>query len=301
MSQAVQRTQTPPFSPVVIGGLGGSGTRVLQEIVSGLGWAMGEADLNEAGDYLGFTLLFKDLKWRAPDQIERNHRAFRLIGRVLAGRAANRMSALPLIWSAARRMSKTGHNHLGDGRGLWAWSRAWRRLSPPHSGGRILRWGWKEPNSHIFLDQIRDVFPQVHYIHLLRHGLDMAWSSNHQQLMKWGPFFGIETPPDERDRAAAALKYWLAANRRAMALGREMGPGGFLLVRLEDLCRHPAAEVQRLASFLGAEPSAELVERLAAIPQLPASSGRHRERDVSIFAAEDLRAMNDCGYPWPAP
>ena len=47
--------QTPP---VAIGGIGGSGTRVVVEILQDLGYYVGD-DLNPALDNLLFTLLFK--------------------------------------------------------------------------------------------------------------------------------------------------------------------------------------------------------------------------------------------------
>ena len=45
-------------NPVVIGGIGGSGTRLIAQCLKELGYLMG-ADLNPAYDNLWFTLLFK--------------------------------------------------------------------------------------------------------------------------------------------------------------------------------------------------------------------------------------------------
>ncbi len=50
---------TPP--PVVIGGVGGSGTRLIAQILKDLGYFMGN-DLNEANDNLLFPLLFKRIE-----------------------------------------------------------------------------------------------------------------------------------------------------------------------------------------------------------------------------------------------
>ena len=44
--------------PVVIGGVGGSGTRLIAQCLNELGFFLGP-DLNEANDNLWFTLLFK--------------------------------------------------------------------------------------------------------------------------------------------------------------------------------------------------------------------------------------------------
>ena len=48
--------------PVIIGGVGGSGTRVVAEIINLLGFYIGD-DLNPAKDNLWFLLLFKRPRW----------------------------------------------------------------------------------------------------------------------------------------------------------------------------------------------------------------------------------------------
>ncbi|MDA8773483.1 hypothetical protein N9M65_02775 [Luminiphilus sp.] len=45
-------------APVVVGGIGGSGTRVIAQLLQSLDFDMG-SDLNESLDDLGFTALFK--------------------------------------------------------------------------------------------------------------------------------------------------------------------------------------------------------------------------------------------------
>lgn len=50
------------MGPVVIGGVGGSGTRVVAELLENLGFYIG-SDLNTASDNLTYTLLFKRPKW----------------------------------------------------------------------------------------------------------------------------------------------------------------------------------------------------------------------------------------------
>ena len=48
-------------APVVIGGVGGSGTRLIAECLKEAGYLMG-ADMNGANDNLWFTLLFKRIE-----------------------------------------------------------------------------------------------------------------------------------------------------------------------------------------------------------------------------------------------
>jgi hypothetical protein len=48
--------------PIVVGGVGGSGTRVIAQILSEIGVYFG-ADLNRPADNLWFTLLFRRPRW----------------------------------------------------------------------------------------------------------------------------------------------------------------------------------------------------------------------------------------------
>jgi hypothetical protein len=52
---------SPGASPVIIGGVGGSGTRLIAQMLKELGFYLG-SDLNSANDNLWFTLLFKRIE-----------------------------------------------------------------------------------------------------------------------------------------------------------------------------------------------------------------------------------------------
>ena len=101
----------------------------------------------------------------------------------------------------------------------WLTERAIRMRLPaePKPGGP---WGWKEPNTHLLLPYLVRRFPDMRYIHVVRHGLDMAFSSNQNQLATWGEQFQIpaDLPPPVR-----SLRYWIAAQRRARDLGTALG------------------------------------------------------------------------------
>jgi len=49
-------------SPVIVGGVGGSGTRVIAELLSNFGYYIGN-DLNRSMDNLLYTFLFKRVEW----------------------------------------------------------------------------------------------------------------------------------------------------------------------------------------------------------------------------------------------
>ncbi len=114
--------KTPKFEngPVIIGGVGGSGTRVLAEIVAMFGFFMGK-DLNSAGDNLTYTLLFKRPAWYVKNAGNTRHltTGLRIMEKCML--TGDRLSLKEKFYlkRAVRDMSKHGHNREGQGRGDW--------------------------------------------------------------------------------------------------------------------------------------------------------------------------------------
>ncbi|GJM09421.1 MAG: hypothetical protein DHS20C11_16970 [Lysobacteraceae bacterium] len=273
-------------SPIVIGGLGGSGTRIFAEVMQTLGVHIG-VDLNPQLDNLWFTLLFK------------RRRAFRgMLRRRLSASAFDRCrlqlltkamtqsptnpSTIEKIcgWLAYRDVRSHGHDSEQRGVGPWADER-WRSMqvgSEPRSGA----WGWKEPNSHIYLPLLLRQFPNLRYVHVLRHGLDMAFSSNVMQMKLWGPAFGIDEPASKSLQPKSAFEFWLRANRRVMALGEKF-PDQIILVRFEDLCRKPEQQIRALASFASVEVAPAQLQQLLGRIVCPDPLHRYPGRDLTLF------------------
>ena len=62
------------------------------------------------------------------------------------------------------------------------------------------RWGWKEPNTHIVIDRLLRLVPDLKYVHVMRNGLDMCYGPNQNQQNLWGgrflgPADAVLTPP----------------------------------------------------------------------------------------------------------
>ena len=182
--------------PVIIGGVGGSGTRVVAQIISQLGFYMG-SDIDSANDNLWFLLLFKRPRWFRRARYDKNKifTGLNLFSKTMLRQSGRGWPELQFLILAVLEISIFGHNYNGDGRGLWPFVRAWNMIArQPVIGSDKRRWGWKEPNTHIYLDHLADYFSNLKYIHTIRHGLDMAFSENQQQLYNWGPFFGLRLP-----------------------------------------------------------------------------------------------------------
>jgi hypothetical protein len=239
--------------PIVVGGLGGSGTRVIAQMLERLGFFMGD-DLNHAHDNMTLARQFHTMR----DAIQE-------LGPVggAAGQAA--APSFPAIvptklreFGEAMRMSYFMQERLRSG------------------------WGFKVPGTHFVLPYLADVFPGLSYVHVVRHGIDMAFSSNQNQLHNWGRHYGVE--PNSLRLERASLAFWVAANRHALS---EVGRLGMRhhIVNFDNLCLKPRETTARFLEFL-ARPHDEL-EALLPLIKTPESLGRRAGRDLSFVGEQE--------------
>ena len=283
--------------PVVVGGVGGSGTRVLATILMQSGFYMGDVRSRDKDNIWFAGMFFSRPAWLTDFKSLRRNTVFRAFSvfeslmfspfRSLFHMTMSRIQAIfffalfwrSSVWSGWKRV-------LGQGTVIAFKEIPFRRLEY----SRYTGWGWKEPVSHIYLEPLSVYFPGLRYIHLVRDGLDMAFSGNTGQLEEWGQLFGIPAPCGENEMARAALKYWTAANNRAVEVGNKLLGERFLLMNFEELCYAPRQEIKRLSTFLGLDPNALDLDELCGLIQMPSSIGRHKEKDLSIFRPEDIIA-----------
>lgn len=297
--------------PVIAGGIGGSGTRVLFKILQELGYYLGK-DLNSAGDNLWFAILFKRplfLQSALENDPERITRALQLFDTLMTGSPGVSHEQVSFYFHAAHeyyrqpfhrqnrftparlkeRMDNLPTAHQNDN----------HYAAEKHYRG----WGWKEPNAFIYLESLSRFYPDMKYIHLIRHGLDMAWSNRHQ-FRFWASFFGLEQQPGWEDYPLPVkkLKYWLKANTFAVETGRELLGNRFLALRLDELCHQPEKTIDRLLEFLDTGndmervESSETIRRLYSIPRVPLSMGRYKQHSLDIFTSEQLDGVRSWGF-----
>lgn len=285
-------------APIIVGGGGGSGTRVIAEALRASGVYIGR-DLNTALDNLWFTFLFKHFgilgsavlgdETRLPDFGDE----LRLLKQGMFGPAAHSVRDLEILLAKARRMSRHGHTAEGSGKGLWPYHRLAAAMLP--AAPRGVGWGFKEPNTHIFLVQLAAAFPGMRYVHVMRHGLDMALSTNQQQLHIWGSNFAVD-PPYTDDGPRKSLRYWVRSNARTLAVAERLLEDRFLVVRFDELVEAPREGMAALLKFAGIEPEPDLLERLAKLPRKPKSLGRYRAASADAFDAPDIEAVRGFGF-----
>lgn len=150
----------------------------------------------------------------------------------------------------------------------------------------------KVPGSFHYLPYLCTLFDHVSYVHVVRHGLDMAFSSNKNQLRNWGSLYGLNA--DGSSMEAMQLKYWLAANRSAAHLERLPGLETFVQVQFERFCQQPKDETQRIFSALNME--LNIGDVFFSNISAPESTGRYRQHDLTVFDSQDIAALEELGY-----
>lgn len=270
-------------APVAIGGIGGSGTRLGARLLQMLGRYIG-ADLNEALDNLWFTLLFKRSGIFLATDDEFAELAALFWAR-MEGRLDHPVRATAQILQLA---SQSRPQHDRD----WLGERARSFLDTPPSRPRGAPWGWKEPNTHLIIDRLLSAQADLRYIHFVRHPLDMALSTNQNQLKNWGTILlnrTVSISPQD------SLTYWCAADRRITRIAN-LFPGRVLRVDFDQLCLEPETEFTRIAAYLGEHASGDLKAAFrAGVDAGRPGRGRFRTADAA-FADTDLEYVVQLGY-----
>ena len=169
-------------APVVVGGIGGSGTRVIAQLLQSLDFDMG-SDLNESLDDLGFTALFKRPSlWPLEDHVLQLNEALNVY---LASRGHKSGSWTSQAHQNVRvaELLKSTHqsNEWIEAGNLSDREQFLTTLASQYAMGLE-----RARHAHVLLPFLLAALPNMRYIHVTRHGLDMAHSSNQTQLKVWG-------------------------------------------------------------------------------------------------------------------
>jgi Sulfotransferase family len=240
---------------IVVGGVGGSGTRMIITILKELGLHIGN-DLNEANDNLTFTLLFKHINTLSMTN-EEIHQHVKIIKKEInhSPLSSNEIDIVNQLSTKGR----PGHDYQ------WIQERAnhLKQLNQSipipryHTKVKPLmdKWGWKEPNSHIIMKSLHELYPSMKFIMVVRNGLDMAYSTNQNQLRLWGPVF-LPKEYIKYDKyhhivytPKVSLKYWRLIHEKIIAESKIM-KSNFLMINYDDMCLHPEKWLTILFDFL---------------------------------------------------
>lgn len=265
--------------PVAIGGIGGSGTRLIAGLLREAGVFMGE-DLNASNDLLWFTLLFKYERVCDIDDAQFDRLVDILAAGLAGGAPLDACSRVLIAELADKARPNQPTEQLRDA----ADSLVAAAARPAH--GR--RWGWKEPNTHVVIERLWRRLPDLRYVHVVRHGVDMAFSGNQNQLALWGPRVlgndGDPSPP-------RSLRYWCQVHRRLQA-SLATNPQRMYWLDYDQFCRNPEEGFEHLRRFLALPATAVPDLSVVRKPGEP----RHASLGLSGFAPADLAYVSSLGY-----
>lgn len=302
--------------PVVVGGVGGSGTRVVAMFLRELGFYLGN-DLNTANDNLWFGVLLARPKWFVESSDEEIFKGLHLFEKAMIGRLGPSRDEIGFIVKAVIEVLFSDYLHWGKGgklglikfvvKKIWPIKRVvvlmWliKRIetmtrSKKFDSSAYIGWGWKEPNSHIYIKHLNIAFDNLKYIHVMRHGLDMVYSSNQAQLHNWGRLFGVQIPASPDLLPKASLQYWIKANKKAMTLGQQLLGERFLIINFDELCTEPQTQIEKLINFLELDKNEVNVNKLCSLCKTPRSLGRYQDYDISIFSQDEIKAVRELGF-----
>ncbi len=266
--------------PIIVGGLGGSGTRLIAQCLQTLGFFMGE-HLNHAQDNLYFGLLFKRqdiLRLSKPEFSELvaifYNATFKL--------QAFDQQQLALIQAALAL--KPNRPQL---------QRIVKLLTTQTYAAREYPlWGWKAPNTHLVLARLNQAIPQMQYIYVARNGLDMAYSNNTKQLELWGELFfpqGYQITPYYQ------LKYWCLAYQRLLQQAATM-QNRVMILNYDDFCANPSAGLKQLATFVGYSITATQQQQLLQLITVSKSTNRFHQYDLTTLDPADIQLVKKFGF-----
>ena len=249
--------------PLVIGGAGGSGTRVYKAITEMAGYRMLSVP---------WPLRLWQHDW---------HDNF-LMSRYFYTRWTNRYLKGELHPAAQSRMR------------VMCQSLLW--LSGPMAYGRG-RWGWKNPRTRLLIPFFQEMYPGMRFIHVLRDGRDHAFHPRFSYRKHQKCFLSGEeiSQPDHLRKAL----FWSRSHRLSEKMADEHLAGRYIVSRLEDLCANPEKEIGRLMEFLGSGDQ-EAVRQAARLVCTPKSLGRWHSESQQRIAEVEERIGEDLiyyGYP----
>jgi hypothetical protein len=279
-------------SPIVIGGLGGSGTRVVASLLNELDFYIGNY-LNEQKDNLWFTFLL------------RRPRAFhsfkdRKITDTLALFDSIMQNSLPKNYKTKIKLYSIAAEYI-----LNNYAGSQQRFSFPMGCVRSIltnkhepepkKWSLKEPNSHLFIEQLQNYYPGMKYILVIRHPLDMAFGNNFLQLYNWGHMFQLPRPSD-KNKNELMLKYYDIANSRAIELGQRLLGTNFTVIKLEELCEDKQNKINELLRFLNINATEQKTKGLLQIPESPSTLYRYKNYNWQHLEKQAEEVCQKFGY-----
>jgi hypothetical protein len=218
----------PP--PTIVGGVGGSGTRIFARILLDAGVYMG-ANRNHADDALDFVAFTH--RWLGPYWA---------------------------AWQRGRPLPEHGEMRAEFEHCVREYRSAMRDPTAP--------WAWKQPRTMHFLPFYREVFESIRFVHVIRDGRDLAFGRANPLRRAGDVVLGPDAPAEPQ--AVRMMRFWGVANTATADDAERNMPDGYLRVRFEDLCADPLDTARLVLSFAGSEssPGTDMLAEIQRPPSL---------------------------------
>jgi len=161
-----------------------------------------------------------------------------------------------------------------------------------HRAAPSERWGFKEPRSIFCLEFLDRALSGIRFLHVVRDGRDLAFSTNQNQLRKHGEVMLGSAGEVEPQRSIAL---WAKVNEAAADYGEREMEGRYLRLRFEDLLDSPDEVGSRLAEFCGGG-GASVASLELSRPESFEAWRRAPSQDVSRLVEEAGPALARFGY-----
>jgi hypothetical protein len=261
---------------IAIGGLGGSGTRVVASMLQSSGIYLG-SDLNDPLDNLLFTRIFKNPALYKSNNNLRINKLLDIFSKKMQGQSLSFFESISL----ARAMF-SNRCYSSSIREIYSVLTQKPDRTASHT------WAWKEPNTHIYVHHILKRYPTCKYIHVLRNGLDMKHSSNIRQSKNWSFLFSLE-----QNGLTNQWDFWVMSTQRIQEVSKSF-PSRVYIINYNNLCTNPTAEVTKLFQFLEIELTNKQLNKLSAIPKV--TPQKHTQEDIQLLTLEETKLLKEWGF-----
>lgn len=246
------------YSPLIIGGSPGSGTRIFCQIAIDAGIYMGNnTNTNFANDAMAFFKFYA--KW---------------VNLWLLRKKS------PLTITQKKKMIEEFNSC--------------EKLHLASKAANKSLWGFKNPRSILILSFLHKSYPKMKFLHVVRDGRDVAYTKwGAGGFKKHGKALLGKEIKNARDK----LQVWSHTHLQASSYGEsKMNEHNYFRVRFEDLCYDPKNTIESIKKFWNIS-DVDLTSTINKVKMVP-SIGRWKkhEKEMSNLSKLDLKVLEQFGY-----
>ena len=269
--------------PCIVAAIGGSGTRLVANILLEHNFYLGGC-FNRALDNLWFNYLMTGV---APfsGSLEASRRLSLFIKRMYAP-AAWSAKDIQEVNSVRNALIEEGIDVDGMNNYKLPYITLTRIPNEPElrRPGRI---GWKLPWSYLFADEIFKLLPEAKMLFVMRNPLDLVYSRNQNQLMRFGKYFGFDS---NQVSPGSRLSFYLAVFDYVLSISRKYR---ISIVKFEDIIQYTEQTISEIGDFFKLNFDSN---RVRALVTDPGTIGRYKKFPIHNFDNTDLSRLKKFGY-----